>query len=105
MANHLSMATIDFVLTLHQRGWSHRRIARELNIDRETVGRHLQAQGVSAKPANAPIGSDAPKEAPPGADASVPPRSGRGSDCAPWRAIILGKLEQGLSAQRIFQDL
>ena len=57
MANHLSMATIDFVLTLHQRGWSHRRIARELNIDRETVGRHLQAQGVSAKPANAPIGS------------------------------------------------
>jgi hypothetical protein len=29
------------IYTLHDRGWSRRRIARELGIDRETVGRYL----------------------------------------------------------------
>jgi transposase len=51
MANHLSMATIHAILTLHQQGWSNRRIARELGLDRETVGRHV-ALAVS-KPASA----------------------------------------------------
>jgi transposase len=121
MANHLSMATSDYILTLHQRGWSQRRIARELNVDRETVARHLQDHAGASKPANAPIGSGTaepdskPANAPIGSSvagqaqqAAVPAglqRSGRGSDCEPWRTIILSKLEQGLSAQRIFQDL
>jgi len=41
--------------------------------------------------------------------AAPPPESsaklGRPSECQPHQAIILAKLEQGLSAQRIFQDL
>src|SRR5947209_3385136 len=61
MANHLSMAINDSILALHQRGWSQRRIARELNIDRETVARHLQAQETESKPANAPLGSGPPQ--------------------------------------------
>jgi transposase len=36
-----------------------------------------------------------------GADVGV----GRLSDCAPWRTVIQGKLDQGLSGQRIYQDL
>jgi transposase len=119
------MATIDYILTLHQRGWSQRRIARELNIDRETVARHLRVRGPASKPANAPLGSNPtepdskPANAPIGSDAieatSKPanaplgseavPERGRGSDCEPWRSIVLTKLDQGLSAQRIFQDL
>ena len=59
MANHLTMARIDTIFTLHQRGWSKRRIARELGIDRETVARHLQANAAASKPANAPLGSEA----------------------------------------------
>jgi transposase len=174
------MANIDFIVTLHQRGWSQRRIARELDIDRETVGRHLKAQA-AAKPAIAPIGCEAipagskPAIAPIGSarceadskpatadqapigsgtgaagPASLVPQPsaepttsekdqadnatapgwstgssslfaaapaqepaagepgagfGRASACAPWRELILGKLDQGLSAQRIFQDL
>jgi transposase len=121
MANHLSMATNDFILTLHQRGWSRRRIARELNVDRETVARHLRAHAAPSKPANAPLGSatsepdSKPAIAPLGSDvvsetqpAAVLPASqhlGRGSDCEPWRTVILAKLDLGLSAQRIFQDL
>jgi transposase len=42
MANLLSMATIDAILTLHQRNWSIRRIANELGLHRDTVARHLQ---------------------------------------------------------------
>ena len=42
MANQLKMADIQCIITLHGRGWSRRRIARELGMDRETVARHLR---------------------------------------------------------------
>ena len=42
MANLLSMATIDAILTLFQRNWSIRRIAKELGLHRDTVARHVQ---------------------------------------------------------------
>ena len=42
MANRLKMATVQSILTLHERGWSGRRIARELDVDRETVSRYVQ---------------------------------------------------------------
>jgi transposase len=135
MSNLLRVAVIDTILSLHQRGWSQRRIARELGVHRETVARYLR-QAPAPKPAIAPIGSsDAasdpkPAIAPPGSPASgdapkpaiapigaaglpdmpaAPPAvetaAGRPSDCAPWRAVIEAKLELGLSAQRIHQDL
>ena len=54
MSNLLKMAMVQSILSLHARGWSQRRIARALGIDRETVRRHVQEH---AKPANAPVGS------------------------------------------------
>lgn len=181
MANQLTMADIQAILTLHQRGWRNRRIARELNIDRETVAKYIRAatcvpkpakaptgsavtgepatagpegalpalasheeRGIVAsassflpevaagdsKPAKAPIGSDPkPAKAPLGSETlsaphdpvqasletagpgsisagsiSLEKESGR-SACEPYRQVILEKLEQGLSAQRIYQDL
>ena len=49
MANRLKAATVHSILTLRQRGWSYRRIARELGIHRETVARYvrLTADGVA----------------------------------------------------------
>ena len=41
MANRLKMATVQSILTLHERGWSQRRIAVELDVDRETVSRYV----------------------------------------------------------------
>jgi len=54
MANHLRMAMIHAILTLHQRGWSKRRIARELGVDRGAVARHLASAIVDS--ANPPPG-------------------------------------------------
>lgn len=115
MSNQLRMAMIEAILALHRRGWSQRRIADALGVDRETVARHVG----EAKPARVPTGSDeAQLEAKParvstGSDEvitsshEVPieaePR--QSSLCEPWRGVIEAKLGQGLSAQRIYQDL
>jgi transposase len=139
MANQLKMAMVDSVLRLHAQGWSRRRIARELGLDRETVTRYVQAAR-AAKPANAPLGSSSPSapskpanaplgsqlpgnepkpaNAPLGSGADKATLSasqegsavpvdplGRASNCAPWRQVIVAKHEQGLTAQRIYQDL
>jgi hypothetical protein len=47
MSNVLTVSVQATIYSLHERGWSRRRIARELGIDRETVGRYL----LLAKPA------------------------------------------------------
>ena len=135
MVNQLKMADTQTILALHSKGWSARRIARELKMDRETVGRYIRlGREADSKPANAPFGSggsdQAAVESKPaiaptgseglsaGAESSIPdaafpatagqaecPGPGRRSAAAPWRAVILEKLQQGLEAQRIYQDL
>ena len=130
MANQLKVATVHSILTLRDRGWSRRRIARELGIHRETVGRYvrLAAEGAKAaydgldlgdsKPAKPAHGSNeaepppglpsfaAQDMDPPGPEPGNPPLgSGPPSRCEPFREIIIAGLEQGLSYQRIWQDL
>ena len=39
MPNYLKMDLINTICALQKQGWSKRRIARELNIDRQTVQR------------------------------------------------------------------
>jgi transposase len=121
MANRLKMALIETIQSLSQRGWSQRRIALELNVDRETVAKHLRDRHHPSKPASAPLGSPAdgdpskPASAPVGSDPGSNPASGsvhpphstplRPSGCEPWRSPIEAKVQLGLSAQRIYQDL
>lgn len=112
MSNLLKMAVSETIRTLHRRGWSQRRIADELGINRETVARHLRRADPPSKPANAPPGSEkgggAPEltAAPPGSTADPHPRgSGRVSGCEPWRDVVRAKCDRGLTAQRIYQDL
>lgn len=100
MANYLKMAKVNAIQTLHQRGWSQRRIAREMGADRETVSRYIRLDAPEAKPAISITGSDPPKPA-----ISITGSAGRRSQCEPYREVIIGYLEQGLSAQRIWQDL
>jgi transposase len=121
MANRLKMAEIHAILTLRTRGWSYRRIARELGVHRETVARYVALARAPAKPAIAPIGTEPaePANALIGAEASdgighwsqvaerLPPpgRAGPVSGCEAYRAVVESKLAAGLTAVRIHQDL
>lgn len=57
MANVLKMAIVQAIQQLHAAGWSRRRIAKELEIDRGTVARYLPAPPLDPKPAILPAGS------------------------------------------------
>jgi transposase len=130
MANHLKMAMAQAILQLHALGWSFRRIAKQLHLDRETVSRHVRLAEAKATTAptgselarpegasGAPVADSKPATAPTGSAAAAggfpvatelriePPRRAGQSRCEPHRELILAKLEQGLSAQRIYQDL
>jgi transposase len=100
MANRIKVATENAILALWRRGWSFRRIARELGVHRDTVSRHVRVAEGESKPAISTAGADAAEGPKPAI-----PTAGRKSLCEPYREIIVSKLDQGLSAQRIFQDL
>jgi transposase len=108
MANQLKMAEVQAILALARSGWSNRHIARQLNVHRETVGRHLRLSAEAGpKPASAPAGSEGVgsiSEGAPTGSAAVAAGSSV-SAALPWREVIAAKLEAGLTAQRIYQDL
>lgn len=124
MANYLQVTKRQQVIALLHLGWSYRRIEAETGVRRETVSRYdrlLRSNpakvfpGASADGATENGGSGgterskaakvfAGSEANP---ANVFAGSGRSSRSAAVRYddVIVGKLEQGLSIQRIWQDL
>jgi len=113
MANVLKMAMLQAIIGLLEQGWSYRRIARELGVHRETVARYDRLRHLKgSKPSNPTPGSsseDHPKPSNPTPGYSgleIPERSlGPPSLCKPYEDIIQKKLDQGLSGQRIWQDL
>jgi transposase len=72
--NRLKMDIQITITTLSRSGWSQRRIARELGIDRETVARYrrLARQAEEPKPAILPAGSEAVPEAKPAISSAGP---------------------------------
>lgn len=112
--NQLKLSQQQSILTLHKAGWSNRAIARELDLNRETVGKYLRSQATPTT--EVPAGSEPPKPAisTPGSspDGDSKPAistagsvAGRKSCCEIWEPQITTALEEGLSAQRIYQDL
>ncbi len=119
--HQLSMSLQQSIWTLADRGWSNRRIARELGVDRDTVSRWRRKS-----PSNAAIVTPGSPEVPPGPNAAIstagsgvgssppgerapiPPTiapAGRPSSCTTHAARIEAAVAAGLTAQRIYQDL
>ena len=104
MANRLTMAEIDRILTLHTTDHSNREIADLLGVDRDTVGKYV-ARPRPKTSQTRPPGRIVPGDrdgaatlenqpnAPPGSEG--PPPSGPPSECEPFREQILAKIEQG----------
>jgi len=118
MAHHLAMDKVQAIKDLASGGYSGRRIAETLGISRKAVRRHLAtdfSKDTKAPTGKAPTGSPeslAPKvaKAPTGSEGSETPPStpltaASRSLCAAYQQTILDKLERGLTAQRIYQDL
>lgn len=111
MANQLAMDKVQAIKSLHATGMSERQIARTLAISRKAVRRHLgrgQPKDTKAPTGEAPTGSPASKDtkAPTGSGATkLSDHATSRSLCITHRDTILTKLEQGLTAQRIYQDL
>jgi len=128
MANRLKVHEQEAIKHLTRLGWGIRRIARDLGISRNTVRNYLRtfqssdgapaAEEVleSVAPSSAPSGSSPAQTDPLSTSGSITIQSqtdplstagntGRRSLCAEHAALIRGKVELGLSAQRIYQDL
>src|SRR5271155_4345430 len=97
MSNRLKMATVHSIHLLRSLHWSHRRIARELGIDRGTVRRHLLA-GMDGSNAAIPpgesgdgaeqtsgISEQAKSTTLPEANAAIPPTGSEPASAAPRR--------------------
>jgi transposase len=112
MSNRLKMAYQQSILALARLGWSYRRIAAEVGVDRETVARHVKSAAAGGS-VIAPGGWPAGVAADPNAAISIAgseellqgAAAGRRSSCDAWRDVIIAGLQGGLSAQRIWQDL
>lgn len=104
--NQLKMDIQQAISALSSSGWSQRRIARELDIDRETVARYrrLAREATEPKPAIPPSGSELVAGAKP-AISPAGSKPGRVSHCEPFESVIKASLDAGMSAQRIYQDL
>lgn len=112
MARQLAMDKVLAIKHLEQSGYSERRIAEQLGVSRKAVRNHLGRNG--SKDTKAPTGS-ALTGSDPSKDTKALTGSNDGSTkvekpqsvsrCAPFHELILSKLEQGLDAMRIYQDL
>ena len=117
--NQLKVKDQQTIRALYDRGWSKRRIARELGLDRLTVRRYLagavaKSPGVQtgsqpsmalAEQAKSPTLQTGFEELGEAKSPGVQTGSGSSSACAPWQAQIEAGFDAGLSVQRIHQDL
>jgi transposase len=100
MANVLRMQEQETIVNLAKQGWSIRKIARQLQLHRRTVRRYLDGQNIEAKCTTISTAGNDSK-----CTISTTGKMGRKSVCDSLAETISAKFSQGLSAQRIFQDL
>lgn len=111
MANKKGIAVQQTIITLYQRGYSIKRIKRELGVARNTVRGYVREYEAARQ--NDPPITGSGKQTDPGAitgskDQTAPPITGSTSSqskCEAFREEIEAYLDRGLHAVRIHQDL
>lgn len=98
--NVLKVSLQQSIQVLHERGWSRRRIARELGIHRKTVASYIDAPKLPIST----TGSDESGAAKAAISTAGSP-AGRVSLCREFLPTITAAVTSGLSATRIHQDL
>lgn len=95
------------IVTLYQQGWSKRRIARELQVDRITVRKYLAAADPKSPTPHTGSADSEESKSPTNPQAGGLHLGGFGPEslCEPWKERIEQALAAGLSMQRIYQDL
>lgn len=101
MSNRLKPVQVEIIRRLWQQGWKNRAIARSTGINRNTVNRYVQQWREAASAGAASSCEANAAKLHPGSTVQM----GMQSRCWSHRDLIQSKLDQGLSAQRIFQDL
>ena len=116
MSNILEVPQQQAIQALIAKGWSVRRIARTLGVNRRTVKRYA-AEGAAKCTTEVTTGSDTSDESkcttqvttgialPDEPKCTTEVTTGSRSLCGGLREVIAPMLELGLSAQRIYQDL
>jgi transposase len=99
--NRLKVKDQQAIVTLNERGWSVRKIARELGLDRVTVRRYIRLAAKSSSPRTGFLESEDSKSP----VVRTGSRANSSSSCAPWAEQIKTAYQAGLSVQRIYQDL
>ena len=126
MANKLKVQEQEAIANLYRLGWGIRRIARELGLSRNTVRSYVRSISLLSEAevlAEEILKASALSPPSPGNETdplstagsatgqnqtdplSTPGNTGRKSLCADHAELILAKFEEGLTAQRIYQDL
>ncbi len=105
MATSLTQSVVASILELRRTGVSIREISRRLGVHRETVGKYL-----NRLESQIPNGDGRPDDGGAGIDdtqisIASKKRTGPRSRCEPFRELIIERVNQGLTAQQIFQYL
>jgi len=105
MANYLQDNMKETIKTLDEKGWSGRRIARELGINRRTVAKYMASK--VSKCTISTAGSDFANQGVTNSKCAISTTGapGRKSTCVKYHNFIEKRIEIGLTAQRIYQDL
>ena len=102
--NQLKVNQRQTIVSLHEQGWSKRKIARELGLDRATVRKYLADSTAKSPTPHTGSETHAESKSPtPHIGSAVVP--GPASVCDPWGEQIGKAWQAGLSVQRIYQDL
>ncbi len=100
MATSLAQSVVENILELRCAGVSIREIARRLGVHRETVGKYFKRFDSQISKSDG-----RPNVVETSTTGTFKKRTGPRSRCEPFRELIIERVNQGLTAQQIFQYL